>query len=69
MTMVKKSNFVALVVLSTVMAAFAAPGTVRAAGEDKLEQCLEKAKSATEPNQARSQCLWQHYSYMSSYGR
>lgn len=69
MKTMNKTNLLALVLVSAFTVASTAPVTARAAGEDKLTQCLEKAESAANSKQARSECLWQHYSYMASYGR
>lgn len=65
----KQRKFMAPLALAAVMAAAATPATVQAGGTERLDQCLEASQSATNPELARSHCLWNHYSYMASYGR
>ena len=69
MMMMKKRNMLAVMLLGVVTLASTLPATAGAAGAEKLEACLEEAMNAVDPNRARSECMWQHYSYMASYGR
>lgn len=47
----------------------AAGAPAHASGQQPIYQaCLAKAKSAANPEQARNQCVWDHWARMAEYG-
>ena len=67
--MSKISRILAVALLGGTMAASMIPTTAHAGGGKMLEKCL--ADRASEPDQRRvqSECRWEYYDYMASYGR
>jgi hypothetical protein len=59
----------AVALFGATLAASMLPATVHAGGGKMLEKCL--ADRASEPDQRRvqSECRWEYYDYMASYGR
>jgi hypothetical protein len=68
--MIRKSTILATVFAVLVVAGMAAPQIARAGSPERAryQQCL--SDGALKPNEtvARSECMWEHWSYMASYG-
>jgi hypothetical protein len=68
--MIRKSTILASVFAAVVVAGTAVPQTARAGAPERAQyrQCL--SVGALKPNEtvARSECMWEHWSYMASYG-
>jgi hypothetical protein len=68
--MIRKSTVLAIALASLAAAGMAAPQTARAGAPERAQyqQCL--SDGALKPNEtvARSECMWDHWSYMASYG-
>lgn len=69
--MIGRSNLLAATFVSLAVGGAVAPHMARAGGAERLQfqRCL--ADSALKPNEvrARSECMWEHWSYMASYGQ
>jgi hypothetical protein len=68
--MIRKSTILATAFTSFVVAGMTAPQIARADAPERVQyqQCL--SDGALKPNEtvARSECMWEHWSYMASYG-
>jgi len=68
--MIRKSTMLAAAFAALVVAGMAAPQIVQAGAPERAQyqQCL--SDGALKPNEtvARSECTWEHWSYMASYG-
>jgi len=68
--MIRKSTILATVIAGVVVAGTVVPQIARAGAPERAryQQCL--SDGALKPNEtvARSQCMWEHWSYMASYG-
>ena len=67
--MSRNFRMLAAIVLGSAMAFSTVPATVQADGGKILKECL--ADCAKEPDQKRveSECRWEYYEYMASYGK
>jgi hypothetical protein len=68
--MIRKSTILATAFASLVAAGMAGPQIAQAGAPERarFQQCL--SDGALKPNEtvARSECMWEHWSYMASYG-
>ena len=56
--------------LAALLALAAATAPVHASGElPILRACLAKAAQSPDQEEARNQCVWQHWSLMAEYGK
>ena len=68
--MIRKSTILATAFAAVVVAGMAAPQSAWAGAPQRAQyrQCV--SDGALKPNEtvARSECMWEHWSYMASYG-
>lgn len=68
--MIRKSTILATACAAVVVTGMAVPQIARAGAPERAQyqQCL--SDGALKPNEtvARSECVWEHWSYMASYG-
>jgi hypothetical protein len=68
--MIRTSTLLATVIACLAVAGMATPQIARAGAPERAQyqQCL--SDGALKPNEtvARSECMWEHWSYMASYG-
>lgn len=67
--MSKKINLAAVALLTGSASILAAPISARAADADFLSQCIEARSDESNREAVRSECMWNHWEWMASWGR
>jgi len=66
--MLKNSMKVAGIVMTAAVLATAVAPLEASSPLPILKACLEKAKKAPDPKDAKNQCIWTHWDLMAEYG-
>ena len=67
--MSKSSRKLTAILLGSVMAVSMVPSMADPGGGKMLKECLDTRKNEPNQQQVRSECRWEYYEYMASYGR